>query len=153
MGEKTRGQEVKPERRTKNNQRSSTVAELEAILEQLMLEVAGSFPRHRYSNHEDALKPWAHMTAMYVSEVVKRRNSPRETIIRNAQKAVRRRIERELADSYLGMVLPGREEGLRAEPTPEEEMARPVSGEDSECAGDGNGDHTVPDRVKSPESA
>ncbi len=82
--------------------RAATAAELEAILEQLMLEVAASFP----SGGPSEFHTWAHMTAMYVSEVVKRRSSDRETIIKKAKKAVKRRIERELADSYLGMELP-----------------------------------------------
>ena len=104
------------------------MAELEAILEELMLEVAASFPEHRYSHHKDVLKPWAHMTAMFVSEVVKRRHSPRETIIRKARKAVKRRIEKELADSYLGMVLPERP-GMLQPNTP---VPGPKDGTDAE---------------------
>lgn len=87
--------------------RAATATELEAILEQLMLEVAKSFPYGIVGpDFEERLKPWAHMTAMYVSEIVKRRASDRATIIKKAKKAVKRRIERELADSYLGMELP-----------------------------------------------
>lgn len=99
-----RGQSPKTARRAKNNQRAATVRELEAILEELMVEVSSSFPQNPH--HLEDLKPWAHMTAMYVSEVVKRRNSPRETIVKKARKAVKRRIEKELADSYLEMKLP-----------------------------------------------
>jgi hypothetical protein len=93
----------------KKKTRAATAAELEAILEQLMLEVANSYPVWEYINSGDSepsVKNWAHMTAMYVSEVLKRRSSDRDTIIKKAKKAVRRRIERELADSYLGMELP-----------------------------------------------
>ena len=109
------------ERKPKDKRRSATAKELEAIIEQLMIEVAASFPSGRYQQHPDSLRPWAHMTAMYVMEVLKRKDSPRETIIRKARRAVRRRIERDLADSYLGMVLPEREEDDRSEPTKEED--------------------------------
>ncbi len=109
------------ERKPKDKRRSATAKELEAIIEQLMVEVAASFPSGRYQQHPDSLKPWAHMTAMYVMEVLKRKDSPRETIIKKARRAVRRRIERDLADSYLGMVLPtGREESIRSASTEEE---------------------------------
>ena len=108
------------ERKPKDKRRAATTQELEAIIEQLMLEVAGSFPTGRYAQHPDALKPWARMTAMYVSEVLKRKDSPRDTIIRKARRAVRRRIERDLADSYLRMVLPEREEDDRSESTKED---------------------------------
>ena len=108
------------ERKPKDKRRSATAKELEAIIEQLMVEVAASFPSGRYQQHPDSLRPWARMTAMYVSEVLKRKDSPRETIIKKARRAVRRRIEKELADSYLGMVLPEREEDDRSESTKEE---------------------------------
>jgi len=121
---------LKPERRAKNNQRAATMAELEAILESLMLEVGATCPSG-YDSHA-TIDNWAHMTAMFVSEVVKRRHSPRETIIRKARKAVRRRIERELADSYLGMVLPERKEVLQTESTEEEVEGSDVPGADTE---------------------
>ena len=97
-------------RKDKAKQKAATARELEELFEQLMLEVAESFPRNPH--HLEELTPWAHMTAMYISEIVKRRASPRETIIKKAGRAVRRRVERELADSYLGMELPGRPEDV-----------------------------------------
>ncbi len=109
------------ERKPKDKRRSATAKELEQIIEQLMVEVAASFPSGRYAQHPDSLKPWAHMTAMFVSEVLKRKDSPRDTIIKKARRAVRRRIERDLADSYLGMVLPEREESDRGESTEEDD--------------------------------
>ncbi len=94
------------ERKPKDKRRATSIKHLEGIIEELMLEVAGSFPKGRYAEHPDSIRPWAQMTAMYVMEVLKRKDSPRDTIIKKARRAIRRRIEKDLADSYLRMELP-----------------------------------------------
>jgi len=88
--------ELKP----KDKRRAADAKTLESLVELLMLEVAQSHPGARFAN-PDAIKTWAHSTAVYVSEILKRRSAPISTIITNARHATKRRLERELADLYL----------------------------------------------------
>ena len=100
------------ETKPRDKRKASSIKTLEAIIEILILEVAHNHPSSwrvdgdGHTATAEALKTWAHMTAMYVTECIKRKDSPPSTIIRNAKKAVKRRLERELADSYLQTDIP-----------------------------------------------
>jgi len=110
-------------KKTGDKKRSTTSRQLEKILEDLMLEVAVTHPAmgvrgtggHNTSDYDgdaDRRKSWAHMTARFVSEVVKRKDMSSDELIPRARRAVRRRIQRDLADSYLRMDLPKWEEAV-----------------------------------------
>ena len=93
------------ETKPRDKRKATSIKTLEAVIEILMNEVADSHPSSwrvdgdgQLASQEE-LSDWAHMTAMYVIECLMRKDSPPSTIIENAKQAVKRRIERELAES------------------------------------------------------
>ena len=88
------------ETKPKDKRKAASIKTLQALIEVLLREVADSHPGARFSNPA-ALETWAHSTAIYVIELLKRKDAPPSTIIENAKRATKRRLERELADLYL----------------------------------------------------
>ena len=88
------------ETKPKDKRKATSIAALQALIEILMQEVAYSHPGARFANPA-ATETWGHSTAIYVIELLKRKDSPPSTIIENAKRATKRRLERELADLYL----------------------------------------------------
>lgn len=94
------------ETKPKDKRKAAAAKTLEALVEQLMLEVAYDHPAVRGRFRTDEVAIWAHHTAIYISEILKRRAEPVGTIIKHARRAARRRVEREVADRFLAAPTP-----------------------------------------------
>lgn len=84
--------------RPRDVKRSRDVIELQSAVKRTLLEASKNFPEGKSNPLK---REWCRVTTIMVMELLKRKSVPRKTMVKNARKQVKRKLETEHTERIL----------------------------------------------------